>query len=156
MMRTLLATAALALCALSHVPAHAQGQPAQFCRRAGTDDTQRPIPPALVTPAQKLFGLSMPADMVQRTTVFRCMRGQVLMCNLGANLPCGKANASRTNQGASSWCKSNPNSDFIPAFAAGHDTIYNWRCKDGQAEIVSQQDQLDERGFITRYWKRLH
>ena len=136
--------------------AHAQQQPAQFCRRTGTDDTLRAIPLSLVPRAQAMFGPSMSPDMAQRSTVFRCMRGTVLLCNSGANLPCGKADISRTNRGASAWCKENPNSDFIPMYAVGHDTIYQWRCTEGQAEIVSQQNHVDERGFIARYWRKLN
>jgi hypothetical protein len=153
---TVIAVLALLGIVLLSGAAHAQADPQQFCRRAGTDDTLRSIPPSLVPRAQSMFGPSMPSDMAQRTTVFRCMRGLTLMCNTGANLPCGKADTRRTNRGASAWCKDNPNSDFIPMYAVGHDTIYQWRCTDGQARIVSQQDQVDERGFITRYWRPLN
>ena len=142
-----------AACGSGH--AHAQQNPEQFCRRAGTDDTLRPIPPSLVPEARSMFGPSMPPDMALRTTVFRCAQGQTRMCNTGANLPCGKANTSRNNPGTSTWCKRNPDSPFIPMYAVGHDTVYRWRCKDGQAQIVSQQSQVDERGFIARYWKPL-
>lgn len=156
MRRPIIAALALLGAMVLGSAAYAQANPQQFCGRAGTDDTLRAIPLSLVPRAQSLFGSSMPPDMAQRTTVFRCMRGRTLLCNTGANLPCGKADTSRSNMGASAWCKDNPNSDFIPMYAVGHDTIYQWRCTDGQARIVSQQNKVDERGFVTRYWKRLN
>ena len=145
----------LALCGalLLSRAAEAQQQPQAFCGRAGTDDTLRPIPLSLVPEARSLFSRDMPPDMAQRTTFFRCMRSRTLMCNTGANLPCGKADTGRDNPGASAWCKVNPQSDFIPMYAVGHDTIFAWRCRNGRPEITSQNNQVDERGFITRYWK---
>ena len=56
-----------------------------------------------------------------------------MLCNEGANLPCGKANIRRSLPGATAWCKEKPNSSFIPMVATGHDTIYTWHCVNGVA-----------------------
>jgi hypothetical protein len=124
------------------------------CGTPGTDDTLRPIPETLVPAAVRLFQLeAMPAEQVRQTTYYRCAGGRVLLCTTGANLPCGKANTSRRLQAADAWCAEHPGSDFIPAFATGHDTIYRWRCRGGRAATVGAAMKLDRRGFIARYWK---
>lgn len=128
----------------------------EHCARVGTDDTLQPLPPALLGPAARLFGLErIPKAQALRGTVIRCMDGQVWACNYGANLPCGKARTSHRLPAAADWCRDNPNTDFIPAYIAGHDTIYRWRCADGVPLAGGPVARTDERGFLARYWKRL-
>jgi hypothetical protein len=129
--------------------------PALVCQRLRTDDTTRPVPAALVPAINRLFAMQLPTDVTVATTVYRCLDGHVLVCTAGANLPCGKANTSRTSAGAAEWCRSNPNADFVPAFATGHDTIYQWRCRSGVPDIVGQTSAVDPRGFVADYWKQL-
>ncbi|WP_325598808.1 hypothetical protein [Rhodopila sp.] len=128
--------------------------PAAICKRLKTDDRQRPIPESLVPAVNAAFGTRLPAHIAVGTTVYRCADGHVLVCTAGANIPCGKANTSRTpGPGPRDWCRNNPNADFIPAVATGHDTIYAWACKDGHPRIIRQMEQVDRRGFMSRYWK---
>jgi hypothetical protein len=131
--------------------------PAQLCARAraGTDDTLRQIPAELVPAVNAAVGVAMPPQVAMRGTVYRCVAGHVAVCTMGANLPCGKANAAKTSAGATAWCKDNPEADVVPAFATGHDTIYAWRCRGGVAEPVRQVSDVDPRGFLARYWKTL-
>jgi len=132
----------------------AAATPAEMCRGLGTDDQLRPIPLSLVPTAVKLFGLAaMPAEQVQRGTVFRCDRGQVLICNYGANLPCGKADTRRDLPAAAAWCAQNPGADFIPMYVTGHDTIFRWRCDGAAAVTKGQVFTVDARGFIAQLWK---
>src|ERR1700756_5699156 len=42
--------------------------PAGFCAKAGTDDTLRPIPAALVPAVNALFHTAMPPDVAMRMT----------------------------------------------------------------------------------------
>jgi hypothetical protein len=147
-----LAFAGLAL--LPVAPAHAETA-AQFCARAGTDDTLRPIPAELVPAVNALFRTTMPAQTAIDTTVFRCANGQVLVCTTGANLPCGKADTERTSTGAGQWCREHPDAGSIPAFATGHATVFQWRCRAAAAEIVRQIYRVDARGFVAAYWKSL-
>jgi len=126
------------------------------CRRVGVDDTLQPIPPDLVAASRRLFGLpDLPADAAQRAVVARCMGGVALLCNTGANLPCGKANTARELPAAQAWCRERPNSPFVPMVVTGHDTIYRWRCAGSHAEAGEPAERVDERGFIARFWKRL-
>ncbi|MGH7067158.1 MAG: hypothetical protein ACREFO_14705 [Acetobacteraceae bacterium] len=143
-----------ALASVAAAPAAAS--PASVCRKLGTDDRLREIPRSLVPTAARLFGLeAMPAAQVQRSTVFRCFEGQVLVCTYGANLPCGKADTRRDLAGATEWCTKNPDADFIPMYVTGHGTIYRWRCHDGKAVISAAIFTVDPRGFITEFWKRV-
>jgi hypothetical protein len=123
------------------------------CRDGQTDDTLRPLPSVLVARARTVFGLHMPAEQVRKTTVVRCMNGKVMLCNAGANLPCGKANTKRTLPGATTWCGDHPDVSFIPMFATGHDTIYRWSCSGTTAVAGEPVEAVDARGFVAQYWK---
>ena len=143
----------LAAAALAAVPPARAEPPADYCRRVGTDDARRTIPPEMAPAVEKLFALSMPDDPVARTTYFRCLDGAVMACNVGANLPCGKANASRSIPAARQYCRSHPDASFIPMAVTGHDTIYRWRCSGTHAMAGGPGEALDSRGFIARLWK---
>jgi hypothetical protein len=131
-------------------PAAAAG----LCAAAATDDTLRPIPEDLVPAATRLFRLqAMPAAQIQRSTVYRCLDGHVLICTTGANLPCGKADTGRRLAAADGWCAQNPGSTFIPMYVTGHATIWQWHCLGSRAAVVGRPLATDRRGFIARYWK---
>ncbi len=95
----------------------------------------------------------MPDSAVQRTTVFLCEGGAALVCNFGANLPCGKADTERGLPAAGQYCREHPDSPFIPMFVTGHDTVYRWRCRGTAAAAQGPVARLDDRGFIERLWK---
>jgi hypothetical protein len=133
-------------------PADAQA----LCPNEATDDALRPLPQSLVPEAKRTFGLRMPDEQVRRSTVFRCADGHVLLCNYGANLPCGKANTDRDPRGAKAWCHGHPDADFIPHFAIPSGNIYHWRCAAGRPEIAGQAEAIDPRGFVARYWRPLN
>lgn len=136
--------------------ADAASSPRAQCRAAGTDDRLQPIPASLVPAAVRLFHLeAMPPGQVRRSTYFRCAARQVLLCNVGANLPCGKADTRRHLPAAEAWCAAHPGQDFIPMYVTGHDTIYAWRCDGPTAAISKTVFQVDRRGFIRQLWKRL-
>src|SRR5262245_1448156 len=106
--------------------------------------------------ANTALGMHMPARVAMDTTVFRCAGGHVLVCTVGANLPCGKANVSQApGAGIVQWCRENPDAEFVPAFATGHDTIYQWRCQAGAPQIVRQTLHADAQGFVAEFWKAL-
>jgi hypothetical protein len=150
-----LVTAAGALALGSVVAARAE-TPANFCVRVGTDDALRPIPESLVPAVNSVFGTAMPVRTAMDATVFRCVDRRVMVCTVGANLPCGSANASRTPTAAmSQWCRDNREATFIPAVVSRHDTIYAWRCLDGAPQVDREIGQVDPRGFVAGYWKAL-
>jgi len=123
------------------------------CRSIGTDDTVRPIPQSMVPVAKRIFGLRMAGPQVRRSTVFRCADGHILLCNYGANLPCGKANADRRLPQAEAWCREHADDDFVPRYMLPIGNIYHWRCVAGTPKIVVQIETIDPRGFVARYWK---
>ena len=105
--------------------------------------------------AKRLFGLQGMNDrQVVRSTVFRCVDGTAMLCTVGANLPCGKANVSRRLPAGTAWCQQHPDSGAIPMSVTGHDTIYRWRCAGPAAEVVGVTATVDARGFVARLWKR--
>lgn len=128
-----------------------------FCLKSGNDDRVKPIPAQLVADVRRLFELSQdePAALVSKSTVYRCMSGKVWLCNYGANLVCGKANASRISRGAAVYCKQNPGSDSVPMAATGHDTIFEWKCVGTKPQASGQIATVDPRGFIAENWKPL-
>ena len=146
--------AALCLIALAFTLAVAQADaPRAYCARVVNDDQLHPAPASLAGAIKRLFNLNS-AEALQ-TTFYRCAAGEVKLCNVGANLPCGKANLSKSLEGATAWCKNNSNADFIPMAATGHDTIYNWRCINGAAIPGAPISTVDSRGFFQDYWKAL-
>ena len=135
----------------------------QICRQVRDDDTIRAYSPALRDETLRAFkelvpdAKTVPADdEFANQAVFRCMRGKIFVCLMGANLPCVKMNAARDNPGADTYCRSNPNADSpVPAAATGHDAVYSYRCHNGRAEITGEPWKLDERGFATKLWAEL-
>ncbi len=126
-----------------------------YCARIGDDDLPKPIPPELVIQAIRLFYLTPVApEQVEKSTVYRCMRGAVWLCNYGANLSCAKADVSRVSKGAENYCAENPGSAVVPMATTGHDTIYSWECV-GKNPRITASERIDARGFIANQWKRL-
>jgi hypothetical protein len=131
----------------------------QLCRGLRNDDRLRAYSPALRAGTLAAFkklapnAQGVPADDELKTqAIFRCVDGKVLVCFIGANLPCAKMNAARDNPGADRFCRENRNDDDVPAVATGHDAVYSYRCRNGRAEITGTLWELDERGFAKRLW----
>lgn len=131
----------------------ARESPRAYCTRVGTDDTLRRPPRSLQGAIHRLFNVN--GSDGRATSYYRCASGAVLLCNVGANLPCGKANTSRTLPAATQWCQTHPNSDFIPMYVTGHDTVYSWRCIGDAAHAGALIGKLDAHGFFAAYWKPL-
>ena len=131
--------------------------PAAYCAEVVNDDQTRNIPPSLIARVRQVLPFTEAAndDFVSQHAVWRCMSGRVFVCTYGANLPCWKANISRTSKRGNAFCAENPNSDFIPAYVTGHDTIYAWRCRGRRAIVEGQPFSIDSRGFINEFWKGL-
>jgi hypothetical protein len=136
--------------------------PFAYCNAVGTVDSPdsryvgQKMPEVIVVGLKKAFGApeGAPPDVFEHGTYWRCMNGKVYACNVGANLPCTeKADTSRLpNEGMKEWCKSNPDSDFIPAYASGRSTTYEWKCTAGEPEIVKEINKPDAAGYISNIW----
>jgi hypothetical protein len=154
--KRMLSCSVLAVLALWSIAGARAETPRAFCARTVNDDTLRLIPESLVTAAGAALATAMPTSQAIQSTVFRCADGHVLVCTVGANLVCGRANPGRTpGPGQVAWCREHRNDAFIPLAAAGHDTIYAWRCRDGVPRIDRQTMAVDPRGFIVQNWRQL-
>lgn len=147
---------------LPDVGAAPDGDLRALCARVRDDDTIRAYSPSLRAETVRAFRALFPGaasvpddDQLKAQSNFRCMNGKVLVCFIGANLPCVKMNAARDNAGADEYCRGNPNADHVPAFATGHDAVYSYRCRDGRAEIDGKNWELDARGFAKKLWTEL-
>ncbi|MDX8440639.1 hypothetical protein [Mesorhizobium australafricanum] len=40
----------------------------------------------------------------------------------------------------------------MPAFATGHDAVYSYKRRNGQAVVTDASWALDKRGFATKLW----
>lgn len=135
-------------------PANDENSPRAYCARVGTDDQVRAAPASLAADIRRLFNVD--GRSAVRSSLYRCADGAVLVCWVGANLPCGKANTAKELPAATQWCRSHRNSDFIPMVVTGHDTLYSWRCAGGTADAGAPVGALDARGFFAQYWKRVN
>jgi hypothetical protein len=95
-----------------------------------------------------------PDEFFTQGSFWRCMNGKLYACTVGANLPCQeKATTDRTpTEPMQEFCQENPDSDFIPMAVTGHAVIYEWRCANGEPEIVQQIVEPDEQGFLSNIW----
>jgi len=144
--------AALAFGALSFLPVSAASLSA-ICASGAPPRAPIPVPGDLEAAVARTFGV--PVDAVRNGGFVRCAGGRLLACLVGANLNCGKANARRTVPGASAFCRANPNSDFIPMAATGHDTIYAWRCAGRRAVAGKAVVAVDSDGYDAGNWKEV-
>lgn len=136
--------------------------PFEYCKAVGTVDTPgsdytgAKVPDAIADALRKDMGVldTMPKEMFNDGTYWRCMDGSVYACNVGANLPCQeKANVSKLpNDGMLNYCGENPDAEFIPMYASGRTTVYEWKCDNGTPEIVKQIAETDKAGYLADIW----
>lgn len=111
-----------------------------------------PPPPELQAKVAKAFGVAPDAA---RNSLVRCVGDRLLACSVGANLNCGAADARKILPGATDYCQANPTSDFIPMYATGHATIYNWRCAGGKAVPGKTVVTVDPQGYAAQNWREI-
>jgi hypothetical protein len=134
--------------------------PFAFCTRVVTDDRLGRSHGASGAALEVLepylhdaLGLPHDASLPPNEIFWRCMDGKVYVCARGANIPCdSKADRSKVNRGATTYCRGNPNAVEVPAYATGHRTVYRWKCAEGRAERGPIVSATDRRGFRTDIW----
>ena len=159
----LLIVASLAGCGSTPAPA-VYTDPFAYCAAVGTIDapdatyTGPGVPESVAQGLQKALNApDTPLEVLENGSSWRCMDGDVYACFVGANLPCeAQANSDRTpTQEETDFCQQNPDSDFIPAVVTGRETVFEWRCRDGAPEVVSQVFQPDAQGFLSEIWYKI-
>ena len=136
--------------------------PFEYCKAVGNVDMPESeyvgpkVPESIAEKLRKDMGVaeSMPSEIFNDGTSWRCMDGNVYACNVGANLPCQeKADVSKEpNDGMLNYCGDNPDAEVIPMFASGRATVYEWKCDNGTPEIVKQIAETDKAGYIKNIW----
>lgn len=136
--------------------------PFEYCKAIGTVDTPgaeysgAKVPKSILDDLRGKIGVSdsMPMEIFEAGTSWRCMDGKVYACNVGNNLPCQeKADISKDpNDGMRKYCKENANAPFIPAFAAGRTTVYEWRCDNTNPVPGKQIIDADASGYQSNIW----
>ena len=138
--------------------------PFRYCQAVGNVDQPDsrwagPKVPAVIVAGMQRENLlgDVPQQQIERGLFWRCMGGAVEVCFVGANIPCDqRADTSRTpSVPMVDFCKSNPNSSYLPASVTGRITIYEWRCAGGEPQITKTVDEPDARGFPSAYWNSL-
>ncbi|MCA1554630.1 MAG: hypothetical protein LC737_09660 [Chloroflexi bacterium] len=114
------------------------------------------VPDTVAVGLRKAMNLpdTAPVQPLVEHSVWRCMARKVFACNFGANLPCTtKANMDQTPTAAlNDFCKTKPQSGFIPAVVTGRATVYEWRCANGVAEVARKRTQPDAQGYLSDIW----
>lgn len=140
--------------------------PFSYCTAVGTIDAPDsrysgdPAPLMIIQGYLKAAGLGNNGEsfqILQKSTIWRCMNKSVYVCNFGANLPCdSKADTDKNpTQPMQDFCKANPTANIIPMSVTGHSTIYSWGCVNEAPKLLKKLDQPDAAGYLTRIWYRL-
>ncbi len=142
------------------IAATASGDPFAYCAHVGTTDGPAggasPVPIALGLALRRTLGLSADVPFKPEHYYWRCMDGKVYVCAIGANRRCDlKADRSSRNSGADSFCRENRNAASVPAYATGHNTIYEWSCSAGSAVAGKHTMKVDHRGYRADNWYRV-
>jgi len=125
---------------------------AAYCPGSSDRHFVQPVPAALRERVAKSFGIRV--DQARDAAAVRCVGSQLLVCWVGANLNCGKADTRRRLPAAVAFCRDNPSVAAVPMYATGHDTIYEWRCVDGRA-VVTKAMTVDPQGYIANNWRQM-
>ena len=151
-----------ALSAESSVDAEvtATGDPFAYCAAVGTDDmpaaetVDGELPDAIVQGmiTQNIVSADAPAA-IQQAALWRCMDGNVWVCTVGANLPCGeKADRSDApTQAMEDFCQANAGAETIPAAVTGRATVYSWQCDDETPTVIEELFTADAQGYLAEF-----
>ena len=99
--------------------------------------------------------LDVDVAIVKTGASYRCSGGRLLVCAVGANLWCGKADTDTRPARVAAYCRSNPDAVLAPMAVTGHATIYAWRCAHGAPEIEPSPMAVDPDGYIADNWREL-
>jgi hypothetical protein len=137
------------------------GDPVVYCAAVGNIDAPDerwdgpPVPPSVAEALSTQLGVPpIEPDRV----AWRCMGGRVYACTVGANIPCDARadTGEEPTEGMVNFCEEQPGAEVIPAYAAGRETVYAWRCNGPEPAISAQLFTPDPRGFDPNVWYQVH
>jgi hypothetical protein len=142
--------------------AAATTDPFIYCAQVGTVDGPEggvgpaPVPAALEPFLSAALGTPADARIPPGSAYWRCMNGFVYVCAVGANLVCDrKPDHAKRNPGADAYCRDRPDAAEVPAYAAGHNSAYEWHCTAGHASRGRLAGKLDRQGFRMDIWHKV-
>lgn len=134
----------------------------QYCRQVRNDDAIRNYTHDLFDETVKVYMKGSPdrkgavdESEFENQAQYRCMDGKVMVCFIGANLPCVKINTAKDNPGAAAACKDAKDGETPAAAQVGHDSAYSFVCRGGKAVVDGEAWTLDKRGFAKEIWTEL-
>lgn len=154
------------------VPAAAQSQkfndPAAYCRAAGTidgpdgryDGTGVPdwMLKTYFTPQEIAAARSQGRQQPAFGISWRCVKGNVLVCQNAQTPSCVKPNTDRTPTAAMrNFCEDGQRSSpVIPRVVTGTERMlaYDWVCQ-GKVPAIAKATPLDAQGFVAADWKHV-
>jgi len=123
-----------------------------ICRGAASSSAAE-LPDELIPAAAK--ALEMDAQFIRGGGYYRCSGGRLLVCAVGANLNCGKADTDRNPDSVIAYCIRNPNDPSIPLAVTGHATVYSWKCVGGAPQLDGDGMKVDADGYVAVNWREL-
>jgi hypothetical protein len=85
---------------------------------------------------------------------WRCAGGTIMACSVGLGMPCGtKPSMSRVPaRAAVEFCRAFPDIEKPLPNLGGDLSAYQWVCRHGWPQLIGLQPDLDDEGYLDRYW----
>jgi hypothetical protein len=135
--------------------------PVAYCSAVETIDRPDPRYIGAASPEWIEFSLGKRMKMQIATSqsvvapvAWRCADGAIMACSIGLGMPCEKKpSMSRVPaRAAIEFCRAFPDIDK-PLPNLGSDvSAYQWICRHGWPQLVGFQPDLDDEGYLDRYW----
>jgi len=135
--------------------------PIAYCATVKTIDRpdQRYVGPASpdwieYSLAQRLRMQPATSSNILSPVAWRCADGAIMACSVGLGMPCDrKPSASRVPaRAAIDFCRAFPEIARPLPNLGSELSAYQWTCRHGWPQLVGLQPDLDDEGYLDRYW----
>jgi hypothetical protein len=98
--------------------------------------------------------LHLPLDAEVLPVAWRCAHGTVMACSVGIGMLCDqKPSTSRVaSRAAIEFCRAFPEIDRALPNLGTELSAYQWECRHGFPRLIGWQPDLDNEGYLRRYW----
>jgi hypothetical protein len=85
---------------------------------------------------------------------WRCAGGSIMACSIGLGMPCDqKPSMSRVpTRAALEFCRAFPDIGKPLPNLGSEISAYQWVCRNGWPQLIGFQPDLDDEGYLDRYW----